>query len=47
MAVEKKKMGAPKKDEEEKQATFSVTCKKKNLPVIKPKVKAYIKKLDK
>lgn len=47
MGVAKKKMGAPKKDEDEIQVPFSVSCKKKNIDVIKPKVKKYIKKLDK
>lgn len=47
MEVKKKTAGAPSKPEEEKQVGFIVTCKKKNLSVIKPKVKAYIKKLDK
>jgi len=47
MAFKKKQMGAPKKPEEEIQTPFTVSCKKKNVEVIKPKVKAYIKKLDK
>lgn len=41
-----KKKGAPKKDEGDIQKQFTVSCKKKNIEVIKPLVKQYIKKLD-
>lgn len=47
MGIKKKKIGAPKKPDDEIQVPFSVSCKKKNLSTIKPKVKLYIKKLDK
>jgi len=47
MALKKKALGAPKKPKEDIQVPFTVSCKKKNLAVIKPKVKLYIKKLDK
>ena len=47
MELKKKKVGPPEKPEEERQVPFTVSCKKKNLETIRPKVKAFIKKLDK
>lgn len=44
---EKNSVGAPSKPEDERQVTFTVNCKKKNLEVIKPLAKSYVKELDK
>lgn len=45
--MEAKKAGPPAKDDDEKQQPFTVSCKKKNVEVIKPMVKEWVKELDK
>lgn len=44
---DKKPRGGPPKADGDKQTTFSVNCKVKNVAAIKPLVKEYVKDLDK
>jgi hypothetical protein len=44
---DKKPVGGPPKSDGDKKTTFSVNCMKKNVEIIKPMVKEWVKDLDK